>query len=165
MIVWKGVSESVPRITSKEESQIRLSETGKWFHQGQPFENGKIIEFFHRAIRKDDQGEYFLYNRVGNKTEHVYFEVADTAYFVMDIGSKPETNLLEGILNSGQQVSIAIESLVEDERGAMYCQVLSNDRARITQPALEKLADMSEMDKAGVFIKILGQKHYLSKNK
>jgi len=155
----------MPRITSKEESQIRLSETGKWFHQGQPFENGKIIEFFHRAIRKDDQGEYFLFNRVGNKTEHVYFEVTDTAYFVMNLGPKPENNCLEGILNNGQKVSIAIESLVEDDRGAMYCQVFTGDRARFTQAALEKLADMSAMDQDGVFIVIQGKKHYISKTR
>jgi len=155
----------VPRITSKEESQIRLSENGKWFHQDQPFENSKIIEFFHRAIRKDEQGEYFLFNRIGKKTEHVYFEVADTAYFVTSLGSKPEYNLLEGRLNTGQKVSIAIESLVEDDRGVMYCQVLSGDRARFTQPALEKLADMSKMDQAGVFLEIQGKRRYISKNK
>ena len=155
----------MPRITSKEESQIRLSETGKWFHQGQPFENSKIIEFFHRAIRKDNQGEYFLFNRVGKKTEHVYFEVADTAYFVTSLGSKPEDNLLEGKLNIGQRVSIDIESLVEDDRGVMYCQVFTGDRARFTKRTLEELADMSEMDQAGVFLTIQGKKHYVSKNK
>ena len=50
-------------VTSKE-SQIRLSAKGRWSHQGQPFTNQSIIRFLHQAIRKDDQGAYYLYNRL-----------------------------------------------------------------------------------------------------
>lgn len=150
------------RVVPKEESQIRLSERGQFFHQEEPFENEKIIDFFHHAIRKDEAGDYFLYNKVDGKVEHVYFQVDDTAYFVADLkrsGNAPE---FEAVLNTGAQVQIQVSSLFEDSRGVMYCQVLDSDRARVTPRALEQLADMAVMKEEGVFLDVEGRLVQLS---
>lgn len=40
---------------------IRLSERGIWFHQGEPFLNQKLSDLFHRSLRRTDNGTWFLH--------------------------------------------------------------------------------------------------------
>ena len=93
---------TVPISISKEESALRLSAIGDWFHRGEPFENIKIIEYFHRAIRRDSNGRYYLHNQYEGKEEHVYFEVEDVAYFVRRFG-RDEQGAYQVTLNTGAE--------------------------------------------------------------
>lgn len=149
------------RIVSREESEIRLKENGKWIHQGEPFRNRKIIEFFHRAIRKDTQGEFYLENVYEGEEEHVYFEVEDTAYFVTTLGFDQQALAFKVTLNTGDQGLVDVRGLWSDDRGVMYCRVLDNDRARLTENALQQLADLSGMDAGGVYLDLTGEKIYI----
>ncbi len=133
------------RVVSKEESELKLSERGLWFHRGEPFENEKIIQFFHRAIRKDGNGRYFLYNRIDDKEENVYFEVEDTAYFVVDIAFDETDKAFVIGLNTGVRGTLDLHSLNEDKRGVMYCQVLDDDRARLSPWVLMEISKHAEM--------------------
>jgi hypothetical protein len=150
-------------MVSKEESQIRLREDGKWIHQGEPFSNRKIIDFFHRAIRKDEKGEYYLHNVYDGKEEHVYFEVEDTAYFVEKLEFDEGAKAFKVTLNTGDDGFIDVRGLRTDERGVVYCRVLDDDRARLTDNAMHQLADLSEMDDRGVYVDLTGGKVYIGR--
>jgi hypothetical protein len=149
------------RIVSKAASDIRLREDGKWFHQGEPFTNRKIIDFFHRAIRKDGEGKYYLHNVYDGQEEHVYFEVEDTAYFVETLEFDQKARGFKVTLNTGDDGFVDIRGFQSDERGVMYCRVLDGDRARLSENALHQLADLSGMDQGGVFIELTGEKIYI----
>jgi hypothetical protein len=150
------------RIVSKEDSRIRLSAKGLWFHLGQAFENRNVIRFFHRVIRKDENGEYYLYNSHANWEEHVYFKVDDTAYFVWSLVFDPEGRRFHILLNTGATEVLNVHTFEEDHRGVMYCQVLEGDRARFSQEALTELADYAKTDEHGIFIDATGEKIYIS---
>ncbi len=160
-------SDQQPRIVSAEESRIKLSERGLWFHEGEPFKNKKIIEFFHRAIRKDAGGRYYLHNtfepfeRLDGKQEQVYFEVEDTAYFVMHLTLHTGADRLRGVLNTGAAVDIDAHTLEQDPRGVMYCRVLDHDRARLTLNALHDLADLAEENDRGIYLDLAGERIYI----
>lgn len=146
------------RIVSKEESEIVLSEKGEWFHQGEPFENPKIIAFFHRAIRKDAGGEYYLYNAYGDKEENVYFEVEDTAYFVKRVRFDEQKGVFHGKLNNDTEVELDLTTLEEDSRGVMYCRVLEDDRARLDKYALVEISKHAVMEGDVVYVEVGGEK-------
>ena len=149
------------RIVSKQESEIRLKEDGRWIHQGELFSNRKIIEFFHRAIRKDEQGEFYLHNVYDGKEEHVYFEVEDTAYFIETLEFDQQARAFLVTLNTGDTGLVDVKGLQTDERGVMYCRVLDDDRARLTPDAMQQLADLSRMDDGGVYVDLTGEKVYI----
>ena len=151
------------RIVPKEESEIRLKEDGRWIHQGEFFSNRKIIDFFHRAIRKDDQGRYYLHNVYDGKEEHVYFEVEDTAYFVETLEFDEKARAFLVTLNTGDSGLVDVRGLETDERGVMYCRVLDDDRARLTPNAMRQLADLSRMDAGGVYVDLTGEKVYIGR--
>jgi hypothetical protein len=146
---------------SKEESFIRLRQDGKWIHQGEPFLNRKIIAFFHRAIRKDERGEFYLHNVVDGKEEHVYFEVEDTAYFVETLEFDEQAQAFRVTLNTGDEGIVEVRGMETDERGVVYCRVLDDDRARLMEGAMQQLADYSKMDEKGVYVDLTGEKVYI----
>lgn len=149
------------RNVSKEESEIRLREDGRWIHQGEFFSNQKIITFFHRAIRKDQQGQYYLHNFYEGREEHVYFEVEDTAYFVEALEFDRQARAFKVTLNTGEDGLVDVRGFQTDERGVMYCRVLDDDRARLTGNAMQQLADLSGMDSGGVYVDLTGEKVYI----
>lgn len=149
------------RVVSSEESEIRLREDGKWIHQGEPFSNRKIIDFFHRAIRKDEKGEYYLHNIYDGKEEHVYFQVEDTAYFVVTLEFDQKAQAFKVTLNTGDDGFVDVRGFQTDERDVMYCRVLDDDRARLTENAMHQLADLSKMDAGGVYVELTGEKVYI----
>ncbi len=153
---------SMARIVPVEESELLLSERGHWFHRKEPFENEKVIQFFHRAIRKDSEGRYFLYNSFEDKEENVYFEVEDTAYFVVDIAFDEESKVFVIVLNTGEDQILDLHSLSEDDRGVMYCKVIDDDRARFSPWALMELSKHAEMDDDTVSIDKTGEKIVIS---
>ena len=151
------------RIVSREESGIRLKEDGRWIHQGEFFSNRKIIDFFHRAIRKDQRGEYYLHNVYEGKEEHVYFEVEDTAYFIESLKFDRKAQAFLVTLNTGDDGYVDVRGFRADERGVMYCRVLDDDRARLTPNAMQQLADLSQMDGGGVYVDLTGEKVYIGR--
>ena len=151
------------RIVSKEESEIRLKEDGRWIHQGELFSNRKIIEFFHQAIRKDEKGQYYLHNVYDGREEHVYFEVEDTAYFVETLEFDGQAQAFVVGLNTGDSGLVDVKGFETDERGVMYCRVLDDDRARLTANAMQQLADLSRMDEGGIYVDLTGEKVYIGR--
>jgi hypothetical protein len=151
------------RIVSKEDSEIRLSERGLWFHQNKEFENEKVIQFFHHAIRRDDAGNYYLNNSFDGKTENVYFEVEDTAYFVWEIDFDEQAKQFHVTLNTGETSLLELRTLNDDERGVMYCTVLEGSRARFSPRSLMKLSEHAVMQGDEIYIDKTGEKIVLSR--
>ncbi len=154
-------SES-PRVVSAEESGIALDERGRWLHHGEFVEHQRIQEFFHRAIRKDDQGRYYLANAFDGKAEQVYFQVADTAYFVRHLATDDARTRLLASLNSGQAAEVDPASFEQDERGVLYCRVLDDDRARVTTNALHDLSDLVTERDGRLELELAGRRHDLA---
>jgi len=153
------------KLVPKEESRIRLSPNGRWYHEDEPFENAKIIDFFHRAIRRDEKGHFYLHNTLGDKEEHVYFEVEDTAYFLTGIDLDPEHNELKVVLNTGKEQSVDPDALYEGDGEVMYCRLSGDVRARLTREALMQLADLSRTDEKGIYLLVGQRKVYLHEEK
>jgi hypothetical protein len=146
------------RVVAAEDSGLELTERGDWLHRGEPVENAKIATFFHRAIRKDDQGDYYLWNAFDGKQERVYFRVADTAYFVRHLALDEQRLHLQASLNTGAAVAVDPDSFEQDARGGMTCRVLDGDRARLTTNALHDLSELVEEDADGIHLQLGGRR-------
>jgi hypothetical protein len=138
------------RIVSQEDSGLVLTAEGRWQHQGQPATHPGVTQFFHRQIRKDDRGAFYLHNTMGAGDggplleEQVYFAVEDTAYFVMGLIHQPAETGFALRLNTGQQVPLDLESLTQDAGGHVYCRVLDDDEARFGRHAMTQLEPFLE---------------------
>jgi hypothetical protein len=150
------------RIVSKEDSELRLSRRGTWFHQSREFENLKVIRFFHTAIRRDSSGEYYLYNKYDDKEENVYFEVEDTAYFIWQVDFDEDKKSFSVTTNTGATDLLDLTTLAEDEHGVMYCRIQRDHRARFSPKALEQLSEHAVMDEDKISIEKTGTKIVIS---
>lgn len=151
------------RIISEEASGISLSARGEWFHHGEPVLHPRVIRLFHRSIRRDDEGRYYLYNLLGTLEEHVYFTVEDTAFFVERLDFDESTKSFTIRLNNEDKEALDVKTLREDERGVMYCRTRNGDRARFSQSALMKLSDFVKTEGEWIYLDITGEKIILSK--
>lgn len=145
------------RIVSKEESKLLLKSDGTWQHEGAPATHAGIKRFFHQQIRKDENGNFFLYNsfEVPEKNitleEHVYFEVEDTAYFVNSL--KRESDAFVVDLNTGVRQPLDAHALAQNSEGVVYATLHSGDRARLSRHAMTQLEPYVEGDPDGIFIR------------
>ena len=151
------------RSISKEESGLRLSERGEWFYHNEPFLNPNIIQYFHQAIRRDQDGRYYLFSRVGELEEHIYFEAEDTAFFVEHLDFDEKNKSFSIRLNNGRGEILNIKTLHEDGRGVMYCRVMDNDRARLSHNALMTLSEHAKTQDECIYIDVTGEKVVVSK--
>ncbi len=68
----------------KENAVFWLDKNGVWHNEHGKFEHPKIIAYFHKSIRKDEQG-YHVFQIRDDCEEKVYFPYEDTALFVFDM--------------------------------------------------------------------------------
>lgn len=100
--------------------EIRLDKDGNWFHNGQPFINKNIIEFFNRSINITEDGQHVIhYDR------YTYPIVVDDApIFVTGIwfkgfGKYEKINLN---LSNGASELLDIHSIYY-KNATLYCRV------------------------------------------
>lgn len=77
-------SEMKQIIVPKENAVFWMNKNGIWHNEHGKFDHPKIIAYFNKSIRKDDQGYHVFQIRDGCK-EKVYFPYEDTALFVVDL--------------------------------------------------------------------------------
>jgi hypothetical protein len=77
-------SEVTHIVIPKEKAVFWLDKNGIWHNEHGKFEHPKIISYFHKSIRKDDNG-YHVFQIRDQCEEKVYFPYEDTALFVFDI--------------------------------------------------------------------------------
>ena len=149
------------RILSKEESYLRLDERGRWVHKGEPVTNPKIAGYFHAAIRRDERGQYYLANSFNGLKEQVYFEVEDTAYFVVDLEIQADPLVIIAQLNTDDWIDLDFRTLQQDERGVVYAWVKDSDRARLLDRALHQLAEYVHEDDRGMYVQCGCKRFYI----
>ncbi|MEZ4440882.1 MAG: DUF1285 domain-containing protein [Polyangiaceae bacterium] len=158
---------AMARRVSKEESKLRLSAEGRWYHDGELATHDGVSRFFHRQIRKDEAGDFFLYNAFpspGKETleEHVYFDVEDVAYFVehVDLAARPP---LAVTLNTTAADRIDPATLRSDEEGRVYGRLVSGDEARLTRHAMVQLEPQLVDDDGVPALLLDGGRHRIEK--
>lgn len=94
-------------VIPKEKAVFRLDKHGVWHTAQGKFENQRIINHFHAAIKKDKDG-FFLEQEHSKFTEKVYFPYEETALFVFHI-LQDDGLILQ--LNTGEQIRVEPEKL------------------------------------------------------
>lgn len=90
-----------------EEATFWLDRWGRWCNKHGRFEHRKIIDYFHAAIGRDEEG-YYVSQVNGDVIEKVYFRYEDTALFVFDVLLEEEKAL---VLNTGRRIAFNPETL------------------------------------------------------
>ncbi|MBN8550445.1 MAG: DUF1285 domain-containing protein [Deltaproteobacteria bacterium] len=120
--------------TAYLKGSLKLSKTGEWWHNGQPFENKRVSDLFTRSVVWDPAlKEYFV--QIG--AQRASFDCEDTAFFVtsIDENTSPWTiSISDG--SSEQLQAQTIEAGAEDQ---LYCLVHGTHRARLTRAAHQSL--------------------------
>lgn len=75
-------------VIPREEAVFWLDSRGYWRNSGGRFRKKKIIDHFHAAISRDENG-YHLCRQTDEGVEKVYFPFEDTALFVFDVLFRP----------------------------------------------------------------------------
>lgn len=134
--------------------RITLDDEGRWWHEGDPIDNPRIADLFHRSIERTAGGTYVLH--IAPFTYPI--EVKDTPYFVRYFALDGETPRIR--LSDGSEEVLDVKSLRYVAGRGFYCQVKSNDKggtfsARFNRPAYYALAEHLEEDGGG-YVLVLG---------
>lgn len=132
------MKETTEIVISKEQALFRLDGQGFWRNEDGKFKNKKIIDYFHHAISRDENG-YFVSQDKGGIIEKVYFPYDDTAIFVFDLTLEPEISL---ILNTGRIVRLEPDQLFI-RNDSLYTQT-PDERIKFSERALVKISEKLE---------------------
>jgi hypothetical protein len=140
-------------VVPREKAAFWLDRNGRWRNSAGPFQNPRIIAYFHSAIRRDAGGYHLCQEREGVR-EKVYFPYEDTALFVVDVVAEEPARL---ILNTRQRLPLNPADLFVEE-DALYA-AAGGERIKFTDRALLKLSDLLELEEEGYAIRIGGRRH------
>jgi hypothetical protein len=127
------------RIIAKEDAVFWLDRDGRWRNRHGPFEHKKIVDFFHRSIKRDRDG-YYLYQSDGEKAEKVYFPCEDTALFVFDWAVENRNTFLT--LNTGRKIHFEPERLFV-KNDALYVRI-GDEVAKFSERVLMQISGKIE---------------------
>jgi hypothetical protein len=140
-------------IIPRENAVFWLDGNGRWHNDHGPFENRKIITFFHSHIRRDAAG-YHVAQRRENLIEKVYFRYEDTALFVFDVSAKSPIML---VLNTGKQVRLMPRKLMISGDGLYMHR--RGERIKFVDRALLKISRIIDFDDPCYFIRVGGRRY------
>jgi len=140
-------------VIPKEKAVFRLDGQGRWHNAQGPLQHPKIINHFHRSIRRD-AGGYHLFQDHGTHVEKVYFPYADTALFVWDLSAG---QVIELRLNTGRRIPLDPQGMVLKGEALYYDD--NGEWIKFTDRALLKLAPC--LDESGEGLSLtLGNRSY-----
>ena len=140
-------------VIKKEDAVFWMDGNGRWHNQFGLFRNKKIIDFFHRSIRRDEAG-YHLYQKKDNCVEKVYFPYQDCALFVFEVVGEDDATL---ILNTQRQIPLKPKKMyVQDD--SLYIQA-GEERIKFSERSLMKLARRIEEENDQYFIRIRNRRY------
>jgi uncharacterized protein len=130
--------------------RITLDGEGRWWHEGDPIDNPRIVELFNRSIERTAGGTYVLH--IAPFTYPI--EVKDTPYFVRRVELVDDGARL--MLSDGSEEPLDVPSLRASVGRGFCCAVKGGAfSARFGRPAYYTLAEhVEEVD--GRFTLILG---------
>lgn len=149
------------QMESGEEDKIKLDAEGKWFHNGRPFLNKKIIDFFNRSIDITEDGIYVV-----SYSDYVHpIIVEDVPVFIngiMFIDKDTEKETVQIALSSGETEILDVSTLYLKDN-ALYCRVSSGKfPAKFKRSPNYEMLSCAEEDDEGFFITLCGKKLRLS---
>lgn len=138
-------------IIPRENAVFWMDKNGIWHNEHGKFEHPKIIAYFHKSIRKDDQG-YHVYQIRDGCEEKVYFPYEDTALFVVDL--KDNKTL---VLNTTDTLPLDPSQLFTRD-DSLYVDTPEHC-IKFGQRALMKLAGLLEEKQDRLFLVLDGTAH------
>lgn len=132
----------------REKAVFYLDGQGYWRNEHGRFRNKKIIDYFHRAISRDENG-YFVIQDKGGVIEKVYFPYEDTPLFVFDVRFGADVTL---VLNTGKEIPLTPERLFI-KNDSLYLHE-PEELVKFTERALLKISETFEEAEGHLFIRI-----------
>lgn len=148
-------------VIPKEDAVFWLDSQGYWRNAGGRFRKKKIIDHFHAAISKDQNG-YFLYQQKGDAVyDKVYFPYEDTALFVFDVifETKDPAPQITLVLNTGRRITLNPRHLYT-RNDCLYLKE-NDDIIKFAERALLKLADVLDEADGHLYIHAGGSPHLI----
>ena len=141
--------------------EIKIDRDGQWFHNGEPFANKRIVDFFNRCIDVTKDGIYVI--RYGS---FVYpITVEDVPVFISGVRFKG-LGVFEKVLitaSSGKEEELDVKTLLYKENSGLYCYVKNGKLpAKFRRsPCFQILERLEESDDT-YYLNICGKKIVLA---
>ncbi len=148
-------------IIPKEKAVFRMDANGDWHNEHGKFEHPKIIQYFNRSIRKDENG-YYVHQKTDEFEEKVYFPYEDTAIFAVDLIQEDNKDLVI-VLNTGQSVNFTGQVLFT-ENDNLYLEI-PDHLVKFSQRALLKISSFLEEKNGRLFLCINGKDYPVNARK
>lgn len=135
---------------------IHLDRRGRWTHQGEPFENQKIIALFSRSVGRTDGGTWVL-----EVPPYTYpIRVEDTGFFVEQIDCNASPARV--YLSDESSEDFDLSTLSYEPEGRLYCTIKDGQfRARFKKPAYYALAEYFVEEDDGIWAELGGVRVHL----
>ena len=135
-------------VIRKEDAVFWMDNRGRWHNEHGPFQNKKVIDYFHTCIRKDENGFYLSQVR-DDIIEKVYCPYEETALFVFAVRRDAKRVVL--VLNTGEEIVLKPTGLVvrDDVLALMYNDTL----IKFTDRTMMKIADLIEEQDGSYFFR------------
>lgn len=133
---------------TREDSGLVLDRRLRWWHDGEPFENAKLIELFNISLAIADDGRFVV--RIG--ADWAYVAVEDAAYEVRTVDVS-EGDRLSVRLSDRTADLLDVASLEVDDEGVLTCRVKGGRaKARFSRDAQVQLGAHLEPEGEGVVL-------------
>lgn len=142
------------RTHTREDSGLVIDGEGRWFHDGEPIENERILAVFNQGLARDEQGRVVL--RVG--ADWCVVTALDAPVQVLSARAEGERVLLE--LSTGTTEPLA-EATLELRGEVLYCTVSSGLLARFGRSAQFSLGELLEPRGEGFALNLGGREYVL----
>lgn len=135
-------------VIPKENAVFWMDGRGRWKNRHGRFEHKRIIDYFNRAIRRDEDGYYVTQVR-GDIREKVYFPFEDTPLFIVRIILQAPLRLF---LNTGETMPLDPTALFV-EADQLY-HLRGDERIKFSDHALLAMAPFLDEGADGFSIRI-----------
>jgi len=138
-------------VIPKEKTIFWMDGNGCWRNEFGKFEKKKIIDYFHAAIDRDENG-YFVQQEKDGVFEKAYFHHEDTAIFVFHVTLGEAVRLR---LNTGREITLNPEALwIENDN--LYLS-LDGERVKFTDRSMMKISALLEEEGSTCLIRVQGR--------
>jgi len=142
-------------VVPREDAVFWLDGRGRWHNKHGVFEHKKIIDYFHSSIQKDAGGYHLLQKHDDHTVEKVYFKYEDAALFVFDVKPQDDSNNIQLILNTKEEIPLAPKNLfVQNDN--LYMEH-ADHRIKFIDRAMLKLAHCLKFDQHRYLLELSGK--------
>ncbi len=126
--------------------EIKIDAEGNWFHNGEQFENQRIIDFFNASIRRTREGTYVIHY-----ADFTYpITVEDTPLFVTGVRyvGFADFEKVYITLKSGVEEELDVDTLFVKPNNCLYCMVRNGTMPAkfMRSPSFQVLERLEESD-------------------